>query len=368
LLSIDRRSIQNFDWIFLGIVVVLILCGLVNLVSATHAGVESGLSEGVRRQLMALAGGAFLLVVILLIDYRHFQRLAVPIYLLSLALLVLTLFLAPVTRGSQAWLFGGRLQPSEFAKIGLVLALARYFTRNPPGEMTQLRQFAIPIVILAIPVGLIVLQRDMGVALLTLLVALTYLPLVRVPFRAWVAFGAVGVAALAAIWSFGLAAYQQERILDFLDPGRDPLSSGYQAAQSRIAIGSGGVLGKGWLEGTQSQLRFLPTQHTDFAFSVLAEEWGFVGSVTTLGLYLLMLLWGLWIARNSRDRFGTMLAIGLVGTLFWPAAINVAMVLGLAPVIGVPLPLFSYGGSAMVAASISLALLLNISMRRWAAF
>jgi rod shape determining protein RodA len=188
---------------------------------------------------------------------------------------------------------------------------------------------------------------------------------VRVPFRAWVAFGAVGVAALAAIWSFGLAAYQQERILDFLDPSRDPLSSGYQALQSRIAIGSGGVLGKGWLEGTQSQLRFLPTQHTDFAFSVLAEEWGFVGSVTTLGLYLLMLLWGLWIARNSRDRFGTMLAIGLVGTLFWPAAINVAMVLGMAPVIGVPLPLFSYGGSAIVAASISLSLLLNVSMRRY---
>jgi rod shape determining protein RodA len=365
LLSIDRRSIQNFDWIFLGIVVVLILCGLINLVSATHTGVESGLSEGVRRQLMALGGGAVLLVVILLVDYRHIQRLAVPIYLLSLALLVLTLFLAPVTRGAQAWLFGGRLQPSEFAKIGLVLALARYFTRIPPGEMTQLRQFAIPIVILAIPVGLIVLQRDMGVALLTLLVALTYLPLVRVPFRAWVAFGAVGVAALAAIWSFGLAAYQQERILDFIDPSRDPLSSGYQALQSRIAIGSGGVLGKGWLEGTQSQLRFLPTQHTDFAFSVLAEEWGFVGSVTTLSLYLLMLLWGLWIARNSRDRFGTMLAIGLVGTLFWPAAINVAMVLGLAPVIGVPLPLFSYGGSAIVAASISLSLLLNISMRRY---
>jgi rod shape determining protein RodA len=231
--------------------------------------------------------------------------------------------------------------------------------------MSELRQFVTPIIILAIPVGLIVMQRDMGVALLTLLVASTYLPLVRVPFRAWVFFGAAGVAALAAIWSFGLAGYQQERILDFIDPSRDPLASGYQALQSRIAVGSGGVLGKGWLEGTQSQLRFLPTQHTDFAFSVLAEEWGFVGSVTTLGLYLLMLLWGLWIARESRDRFGTMLAIGLVGTLFWPAAINVAMVLGLAPVIGVPLPLFSYGGSAIVAASISLSLLLNVSMRRY---
>lgn len=366
MLRIDRRSIQNFDWSFLGIVAVLILCGLVNLASATHAGVEEGLSEGVRRQLMALGGGAFLLVVILMIDYRHFHRMALPIYVLSLALLALTLWLAPVTRGAQAWLFGGRLQPSEFAKIGLVLALARYFVRNPPGEMTQLRQFAIPALILALPVGLIVMQKDMGVALLTLLVGLTYLPLVRVPFRAWVAVSAVGAGALVAIWNFGLAAYQQKRILDFIDPSRDPLSSGYQAIQSRIAVGSGGVFGKGWLEGTQSQLNFLPTQHTDFAFSVLAEEWGFAGCFVILGFYLLMLLWGLWIARNSRDSFGTMLAVGLVGTLFWPAAINIAMVLGLAPVIGVPLPLFSYGGSAIVAASISVSLLLNISMRRWA--
>jgi rod shape determining protein RodA len=194
LLRIDRRSIQNFDWVFLGIVGLLVLCGLVNLVSATHAGVEEGLSEGVRRQLMALGGGGLLLIVILFIDYRHFQRLALPIYGLSLALLVATLVLAPVTRGAQAWLFEGRLQPSEFAKIGLVLALARYFSRNPPGEMTQLRQFAVPIGILAMPVGLIVLQQDMGVALLTLLVALTYLPLVRVPLRAWLGVGVLGVA------------------------------------------------------------------------------------------------------------------------------------------------------------------------------
>jgi rod shape determining protein RodA len=278
----------------------------------------------------------------------------------------MTLRLAPVTRGEQASLFNGRHQQTEFAKNGLILALDSYFARNPPGDMTQLRQFLVPALILAIPVGLIVLQKDMGVALLTLLVGLTYLPLVRVPLRAWLAGAAAAMAALAAVWTFGLANYQQTRILDFIEPGRDPLASGYQALQSRIAVGSGGVLGKGWLEGTQSQLKFLPTQHTDFAFSVLAEEWGFLGCFFILGLYLVMLLWGLWIARNSRDAFGTMLAVGLVGTLFWPAAINIAMVLGLAPVIGVPLPLFSYGGSAIVAASISLSLLPNISMRRWA--
>ena len=200
---------------------------------------------------------------------------------------------------------------------------------------------------------------------LTLLIGATYVPLFRIRARAWAGVAAVAAVGLVALWNFGLADYQQQRILDVVDPGRDPLSSGYQAMQSRIAVGSGGLFGKGWRDGTQTQLRFLPTQHTDFAFSVLAEEWGFTGSLLVLGLYLFMLLWGLWIARNSKDGFGTMLAVGLVGTLFWPAAINVAMVLGLAPVIGVPLPLFSYGGSALVASSISIGLLLSISMRRY---
>ena len=146
---------------------------------------------------------------------------------------------------------------------------------------------------------------------------------------------------------------------------RDPLASGYQAIQSRIAVGSGGIFGQGYTEGTQTQLQFLPTQHSDFAFSVVAEEWGFVGSIVLLGCYLGMLLWGLVVANNSKDGFGAMLAVGVVGMLFWPAAINVAMVLGLAPVIGVPLPLFSYGGSAILSASICMGLLLNVSMRRY---
>jgi rod shape determining protein RodA len=365
LLRIDRRAVQNFDWVFLGITGLLVVCGIVNLMSATYSGAGEGLSESMRRQLLALGLGAGVLGATLVIDYRHFERFAVPLYAAVLLLLVVTLVVAPMTRGAQAWLFQGRLQPSELAKIGLVLALARFFSRNPPGQITRLRQLGRPMLIAALPVGLIILQKDLGVALLTLLVALSFLPFVRIPWRSWAVVAVLGVVALAVLWSYGLEDYQQQRILDFVDPARDPLSSGYQAMQSRIAVGSGGLLGKGWLEGTQTQLRFLPTQHTDFAFSVLAEEWGFVGSAVVLGLYLAMLLWGLRIARTSKDGFGTMLAVGLVGTLFWPAAINVAMVLGLAPVIGVPLPLFSYGGSALLAAAISLGLLLNISMRRY---
>ena len=365
MLRIDRRSVQNFDWVFLGLVALLLACGIGNLMSATAAGAEDVLPDAVRRQLISLSIGGVILLVALLVDYRHFERFATVLYVASLVLLASTLVLAPITRGAQAWLFSGRVQPSELAKIGLVLVLARYFAHNSPSDITQLRQLVRPGLLLALPVGLIVLQKDMGVALLTLLVGLTYLPLVRIPWRAWVGVGIAALACLAALWSFGLKDYQQERILVFMDPARDPLRSGYHALQSRIAVGSGGLIGQGWREGTQTQLRFLPTQHTDFVFSVLAEEWGFLGGVVTLTLFFAMLLWGLWIARRSKDTFGAMLAVGLVGTLFWPAAINIAMVLGLAPVIGVPMPLFSYGGSALIAACISLGLLLNISMRRY---
>ncbi|MCA9510987.1 MAG: rod shape-determining protein RodA [Myxococcota bacterium] len=365
MLGIDRRTVQNFDWVLLAFVATLVACGLVNLTSASHAGSDVLLSATVRRQISAVGVGALVIAVIVAIDYRHVERFAPAIYGGVVALLAATLALADETRGARAWLFGGRFQPSELAKIAMVIAIARWFHRNPPSEITQLRQLGPPALLAAIPVGLILLQKDMGVAVLTLLVALTYVPLVRVRLRAWSGVAAVGLVALAALWTFGLKDYQQKRILDFVDPSRDPLSSGYQAMQSRIAVGSGGLTGKGWMEGTQTQLRFLPTQHTDFAYSVLAEEWGFTGSTAVLGLYLAMLLWGLWIARNSRDGFGAMLAVGVVGALFWPAVINVAMVLGLAPVIGVPLPLFSYGGSAMVSACISLGLLLSISMRRY---
>jgi rod shape determining protein RodA len=270
-----------------------------------------------------------------------------------------------VTRGSQSWLFGGRVQPAEFAKLSLVLVLARYFQRNPPGESTRLRDLLWPGALIGLPVGLILLQRDMGVALLTLLIGGTYLLLVRIPWRAWAGVALLGLAALAALWTFSLAPYQKERILTVIDPGRDPLASGYQMNQSRIAIGSGGLFGTGYMQGTQTQLRFLPTQHTDFAFSVVAEEWGFAGSCVVLSLYATLLFWGLVVARSSKDDFGALLAIGVVGCLFWPAVLNVAMVLGLAPVIGVPLPLFSYGGSAMVTTLVAIGLLMNVSMRRY---
>ena len=361
--AIDRRLLQNFDWTLLGLVSILTTLGLVNLFSATHQ--ADGLSGEMSRQLVAFAIGVASALVVTVIDYRHYERLALPVFAVALGLLALTLVIAPVTRGSQSWLFGGRVQPAEFAKLSLVLVLARYFHRNPPGETTRLRDLIWPGMIIGLPVGLIVLQRDMGVALLTLLIGATYLPLVRIPWRAWAGVAVLALAALAALWTFSLAPYQKERILAVVDPGRDPLASGYQVNQSRIAIGSGGLFGTGYMQGTQTQLRFLPTQHTDFAFSVVAEEWGFAGSCVVLVLYATLLFWGLVVARSSKDDFGALLAIGVVGCLFWPAVLNVAMVLGLAPVIGVPLPLVSYGGTQVLANLIALGLLMNVSMRRY---
>ncbi len=363
LFGIDRRLLQNFDWMLLLLVLAIVGAGIINLASASH--VDGELTGEVRRQLLSLALGAVAMLLILAIDYRHYERFATLALLACIALLGATLFLAPVTRGSQSWLFDGRLQPSELAKLGMVVSLARYFHRNPPHEITRLRELVRPGLIAILPVGLIVLQRDMGVALLTLLIASTYLAFTRISWRSWIGVGVVGVAALITLWLFVLQPYQQRRILDVIDPGRDPLASGYQAIQSRIAIGSGGLLGAGYRDGTQTQLRFLPTQHTDFAFSVLAEEWGFVGSCAVLSLYLALLLLGLRVARNSKDGFGAMLAVGLVGAIFWPLVLNIGMVLGIAPVIGVPLPLFSYGGSALVTSLIGLGLLMNVSMRRY---
>jgi rod shape determining protein RodA len=364
---IERRMAQHYEWWLLGLITLLVGMGMANLMSATHPESESLLSPTLKRQLASLALGAIAFACAVAIDYRRLERWAPVLYVGSLLLLAATLALAPVTRGNQSWLVFGplRLQPSELARVAMVVMLARWFHRNPPGELGRLRDLIRPSVIAGGTVGLIILQRDMGVALLTLMVASTYLLFVKIPVRSWAAVAGPAIAVLAIVWLFVLAPYQKSRILDVVDPARDPLASGYQANQSRIAIGSGGLFGKGYMEGTQTQLRFLPTQHTDFVFSVLAEEWGMVGASTVLLLYLSLLVWGLFIARGSKDLFGALLAVGVVGTLFWPAVVNVLMVIGLAPVIGVPLPLFSYGGSSLIATLAALGLLLNVSLRRY---
>jgi rod shape determining protein RodA len=369
-IAVSRRSLQHFDWTLLALTLGILGIGFVNLFSTTQPlpPPQIGVASEFKTQLVALALGAAGMIFAIAIDYRRLERAAPFLFALSLAGIAATVLFGVEIRGNKSWIVVGPIsvQPAEFAKLGLIVMLARYFHRHPPAEMRRLLDLVAPGAILAGLTGLIVLQRDMGVAVLTLAVGATFFLFVALPWRTWALIAALVVAGAVGAWEFGLEDYQRTRVISFLQPGSgDQLGSDYQANQSRIAIGSGGLTGQGWLAGTQNRGQFLPTQHSDFAFSVIAEEWGFAGGATVIALYAGLLLWGLAIAANSKDGFGAMLAIGVVSMLLWPAAINVAMVLGLAPVIGVPLPLISYGGSQLLANLVALGLLMNVSMRRY---
>jgi len=270
------------------------------------------------------------------------------------------------TSGSQRWLQLGffSFQPSELAKIAIILALTRYFTENENTLGYGFRDLIVPFLILAIPLALIFKQPDLGTTGLLVLISFSMLAFMGFRLQTWLALGGACVAAAPIFWHF-LKDYQKTRLLTFINPDLDPLKTGYHITQSKIAVGSGTIWGKGWLKGTQSQLHFLPEQHTDFVFSVWAEEWGFVGAFLLLFLFLLLISRGLKIANTSKDRAGAVLAIGISAMLFWQIFINVGMVVGIVPVVGVPLPLFSYGGTSVISTLMGIGILMNISMRRF---
>jgi rod shape determining protein RodA len=306
-------------------------------------------------------------VLICSIDYRILEDVAYWIYGILLALLLLVLLVGKTSMGAQRWLHLGffNIQPSEPMKIVIIAVFARYFANRSFPDAIRLHELALPVLLLGLPVFMIVKQPDLGTAILVLLIACTMMLYVGIRWTTLVSLFLGMIPLLYLGWHYFLREYQKERILNFIDPNRDPLGSGYHIIQSKIAVGSGGVLGKGFLSGTQSHLRFLPEQHTDFAFSVFAEEWGFVGCLFMIFLYLLLILWGLNIANRCNDRFGSLLAVGVTAMLFWHTLINMGMVIGLFPVVGVPLPFFSYGGTSMITSMIGVSILLNISMRRF---
>ncbi len=363
----DRRLVQNFDWILLLLLCIIASLSLVNLYSATHGLDGSGVPRVFIRQLYWFLIGFGVLLTMTLFDYHRLEGLAYPVYIFSLALLILVLLIGPVTSGSQRWLSIGGLsfQPSELAKLAVIAALAKYFSeQGEHRESYRLRDLWKPFVIIALPCALILEEPDLGTTLLLVIVSFSMVLFAGIRWQSIVLLVAGVMSAVPFVWST-LKGYQKTRILSFLRPDMDPLGAGYHINQSKIAIGSGQLWGKGYMEGTQTRLHFLPEQHTDFAFSVLAEEWGFAGSVFLLGAYLLLIIWGISIARNSRDRFGTFLAVGVVAVIFWEVVINVGMVTGLLPVVGIPLVLFSYGGSSVVSTLAGMGLLMNISMRRF---
>jgi len=360
----DRRLVQNFDWLLLGWVFLITAMGIVNLYSA---GYNRG--EGTAlyiKQLYWLAVGLAVMFLTLLYDYRHLEKLGYPLYLVSLLLLVGVMVAGKMVSGSRRWLPLGpfAFQPAELAKIAIIMVLATYFTRRPRLEKMRLRDLLFPGVLVLMPVALIIRQPDLGSGILVTLVAASMIFFVGVYWRTLAALALTMVLASPFIWGF-LKDYQKLRVLTFLNPEKDPLGAGYHIIQSMIAVGSGQFWGKGFLQGTQSQLYFLPEQHTDFVFSVFAEEWGFVGSAVLLLLFTGLALWGLQVARDCKERFGQLLALGVTALIFWQIFINLCMVTGIMPVVGIPLPLFSYGGSSLITTLLGVGFLLNIRMRRY---
>ena len=362
----DRRLIQNFDWILLLLLVLIGILSVLNLYSATYPIRYAGGSQIFLKQIYWFLIGFAVLLIMTTFDYHILESLAYPLYCLSLILLVLVLILGDVRSGSQRWLsFGGvAFQPSELAKLVMVITLAKFFNEQKHVNEYRLRDLWRPFILIALPSLLILKEPDLGTALILIIVCFSIILFVKVKWKSLLILVITSIASAPFIW-FTLKEYQQRRILTFLRPDMDPLGAGYHITQSKIAIGSGLFWGKGYLKGTQTRLHFLPEQHTDFAFSVFAEEWGFGGAVLMLVIYLFLMLWSLNIAKNSKDKFGTILALGVVVIVFWQLIINVSMITGLLPVVGIPLVMMSYGGSSVVTTMAGMGLLMNISMRRF---
>jgi rod shape determining protein RodA len=363
---IDRRLVQNFDWGLLGVTLLLAVFGLLTLYSATAMVSNEAHKLIYVKQIIWFCGGFVLMVMAFMINYKLIDQWANCIYIICIILLLSVLVFGKLVAGSRRWLVLGpfSIQPSEIAKITLIIVLAKYYSNAASPSGLEFRELLKPLVYTAIPFALIVNQPDLGTAVLLALIAISMTIFVKIERKTFFCFLGSGMVCIPLVW-FVLKDYQKQRILTFLNPDSDPLGAGYHIIQSKIAIGSGMITGKGYLEGTQNALSFLPEQHTDFIFSVLAEEWGFLGATFVLFLFFMLIFWGLRIAHRSKDPFGTMLAFGISSMIFFHVFINIAMVIGLMPVVGVPLPLISYGGSSMITIMISIGLLMNISTRRF---
>lgn len=364
--NVNRRGLDPFDWCFLGIIAAIISIGILSIYSVTNSAPSTRFPIYLK-QITWMVVGSLAFLVAAGIDYHKFARFSYLMYGIGLILLIIVLISGKTSRGSQRWITLGpfMMQPSEFIKIPLMLTLAFYYSAT--SREGWLRRLIIPGLIVLPGFLLILKQPDLGSSLGFLSIFLVIALTVGMKSKA---FGFIVLAALmlfpfawGGVWG-SLHGYQQDRILSFVDPSLDPGGKGYHGLQSRIAIGSGQLLGKGLYGGTQTQFKFLPEGHTDFVFAVFAEEWGFLGSLIILSLYVILFLMGLEIAFNAKDIMGALLAVGVVAMLGFGVIVNIAMTSGLAPIVGIPLPLMSYGGSAMVVNLTALGLLLNVKRRR----
>ena len=370
--SLSARARDHIDWPLFICVALIAVLGVVNLYSATSVyfgTARTRLSELYINQVYWLAIGGVAGALVAAVDYRHIERFGYLIYTLGVSSLILVFILARDVRGAARWIDIGSFtfQPSEFMKLCLIIALAKYLHDDPRNEERSLRDLAIPAVLTLVPTLLIARQPDLGTSIMLVLIFVSIAAITRVKRRSVLSFLAVAPVAGAMLWQYALP-YQRARVASFLDPAADLAGAGFHAYHARIAIGNGGLWGQGFMNGMQNQYRFLPDQYTDFPYPVFAEEWGFLGTLVLLGLYGFLVVWAIRIASLARDRFGAVVAVGCGALIFWHTFINLGMASGMLPVVGMTLPLFSYGGSSVTTVLLAVALLMNVSMRRYAGF
>jgi rod shape determining protein RodA len=357
-----RQKLLQMNWIFVLLVCMTASVGFAMLYSAANGSIDPWVS----RQMLRFGAGLLVMIVVALTDIRLWLRYAYVFFAAILLLLVIVEFKGEIGMGAQRWIPLGfiRLQPSEFMKIALVIALARYFHGCSIDDVGRIHYLIPPLLMVAVPSALVMRQPDLGTALMLVFASIVIFFLAGVRLWKFVVIFIGGLASLPFAWIYYLRPYQKARILTFLNPESDPLGKGWNIIQSKIALGSGGVFGKGFLNGSQAHLNFLPEKQTDFIFTMLAEEFGLVGGLALLTLYVILLGYGFVISYRSRSQFGRLMGMGVTVTFFLYVFINIAMVMGLIPVVGVPLPLISFGGSHMIALLWGFGLLLGVFVHR----
>jgi rod shape determining protein RodA len=359
--AIIPKPLARLPWRLIFLVAAIAMFGLVVLYSAAGGSAQPW---AVKQAIVFLV---FLVVAIGMswMNETTIKSIAFPLYGIAMVLLIGVEALGFVSKGAQRWVELGpiKLQPSELMKPAIVLTLARFYELVPAGEIRRWRAVWPAFVLLGVPAVLILVQPDLGTCIVVVLCGITVMFLAGLPI--WIFLvPAAAVAAVAPVAYHLMHGYQRKRIDTFLNPDSDPLGAGYHIAQSKIAIGSGGIWGKGFLHGSQSHLDYLPEGHTDFVFATMAEEWGLVGGVLLILAFAMVIKWGMTVSVNARTRFGQLAAAGLSGTIFFYVAINLMMVMGLAPVVGVPLPLVSFGGSAVMTVMLCLGLLMALERQQ----